>query len=144
MTSAGPSIAIHASAVAWAGRGILVLGGAGSGKSTLVAQLLAEGAYLVADDLVRLDSRDGVLHAIPNGATGLIELRGSGIFRIATTNGVPVNLCVELTSPIDQDRLPKCAAIPLVGTEVPVLRAAHQGRVVAGQVLMALCARRTD
>jgi HPr kinase/phosphorylase len=136
--------AIHASAVAWVGRGILILGEAGSGKSRLVGQLLAHGAYLVADDLVRLINRNGRLHARASGAPGLIELRGSGIFRIATMSGVPVNLCVQLASVDDQERLPERPALSLAGTEVPLLRAGRHDRLTAGQVLLALWARRTD
>ena len=144
MIPAGATAAIHASAVAWVGKGILILGEAGSGKSTLVGQLLAHGAYLVADDLVRLENRDGRLFARASGAMGLIELRGSGIFRIATTNGVPVSLCVELASAHDQERLPERAVLRLAGAELPVLRAERHDRLAAGQVLLALWARRTD
>ena len=136
--------AIHASAVAWAGQGVVLLGPPGSGKSTLVAQLLAEGAYLVADDLVRLTNRAGVLRAAASGAPGLIELRGSGIFRVATTNEVPVKLCIELAPTHGQDRLPECTVTRLAGVEVPVLRARRLDWLLAGQVLLALCAQRTD
>ena len=48
-------------AVAWCGRGILLLGAPGSGKTALCLELLAAGAYLVADDLVRLEPRGGTL-----------------------------------------------------------------------------------
>ena len=142
MTLAGPTGAIHASAVAWVGKGILILGESGSGKSTLVGQLLAQGAYLVADDLVRLEPRRGRLIVRASGAPGLIELRGSGIFRIATTNGVPVDLCVELAPADDRERLPARSAVTLAGIEVPMLRAERHDRLAAGQVLVALCGRR--
>lgn len=134
--------AIHASAAAWVGRGILLLGEPGSGKSTLLAELLAAGAYLVADDLVRLEMRDRVVCATSGGATGLIELRGNGIFRVATTDVVPVNLCVELTPAPERDRLPEGGMLRVAGTELPLLRAWRNGRFPVAQVLLALCARR--
>jgi HPr kinase/phosphorylase len=142
--SAAAPAAIHASAVAWAGSGILVLGAPGSGKSTLVAQLLAMGAYLVADDLVRLVNRAGVLVASGSGSgvVGLIELRGNGIFRVATTNEVPVSLCVELTSAPERDRLPERTAVRLAGVEIALLQAGSASRLAAGQILLALGARR--
>lgn len=141
MIAAVPPASVHGSAAAWAGMGILMLGDPGSGKSTMLAQLLAEGAYLVADDLVRLTVRDGVLYATASGATGLIELRANGIFRIATTNVVPVRLCVELTAAVERERLPERALFGFADAEVPVLRA---GRLTVAQILLALCARRTD
>ena len=144
MTAADPTAAIHASAVAWVGKGILLLGAPGAGKSTLVGRLLALGAYLVADDLVRLVNRGGRLEAAAAGAPGLIELRGNGIFRVATTNRVPVNLCVELAPADDRDRLPERSTTLLAGVAVPSLRAARLEHLAAGQVLLALCCRRTD
>jgi HPr kinase/phosphorylase len=144
LTSPDPTVAIHASAVAWIGKGVLVTGDAGSGKSTLVARLLAHGAYLVADDLVRLVNRGSRLEASACGAPGLIELRGSGIFRIATTNRVPVSLCVELAPANDRERLPERSTVDLAGVAVPVLRAERHDRLAAGQVLLALCCRRVD
>jgi hypothetical protein len=50
-------LALHASAVAFDGAGVLFLGGPNAGKSTLAARAQARGARLLADDLavVRLD-----------------------------------------------------------------------------------------
>jgi serine kinase of HPr protein (carbohydrate metabolism regulator) len=141
----GPSAGIHGSAASWAGRGVLILGEPGGGKSTLLAQLLAAGAYLVADDLVRVEARDGGLRAQPAaGASGLIELRSGGIFRVATTVGVQVNLCVEVTSAPERERLPLRATTRIAGVEVPALRSHGPGTPTVGQVLLALCARRAD
>lgn len=56
---------IHASAVSIDGRGVVIMGRAGTGKSSLALTLMALGAGLVADDLVRLRDRDGVLMAGP-------------------------------------------------------------------------------
>ena len=44
---------LHASAVLWHGRGVLIRGASrAAGKSSLALRLLAAGAMLVADDLV--------------------------------------------------------------------------------------------
>lgn len=45
---------LHASAVEWQGRAYLLAGKAGAGKSTLAAELLANGAKLISDDLTVL------------------------------------------------------------------------------------------
>ena len=129
----------------WPGRAAAscCLGDPDSGKSTLVAQLLAAGAYLVADDLVRLVGRAGVLHAEASGPTGLIELRGSGIFRIATTAwcpSEPLRRAHALCRPASVS--PSCTTSRLAGVEIPAVRVGGHDRLVVGQILLALCARR--
>ena len=134
--------AIHASFVAWCGHGILIRGESGSGKTALCLDLMAAGAYLVADDLVRLTPRDGTLWAEAAGATGLIELRCNGIFAVATSSGVRVSLCVELQAVSRQERLPETGVISLAGISVPRLRLPEGGVAGAGPVLVALFAGR--
>ena len=46
------STSIHASAIAWHGRGVLIRGESGSGKSSLACTLLERGALLVGDDRI--------------------------------------------------------------------------------------------
>ena len=50
---------LHASAVEWAGRAVLIAGPAGAGKSTLSAGMIARGARLIGDDLTVIDPRTG-------------------------------------------------------------------------------------
>ena len=45
---------LNASCVAWQGRGALILGRSGAGKSALALQLMALGADLVSDDRTEL------------------------------------------------------------------------------------------
>lgn len=137
-----PAGSRHGSAVAWCGRGVLVLGAAGSGKSALVAGLLLAGGYLVADDLVRLKHRAGRLLASGVAPRGLIELRGSGIFRTATTGEVPVNLCVEFVVSGAGERLPERTTSIVEGVDLPLLRVHPGGTAPVAGVLMALLGRR--
>lgn len=53
---AEPGLHLHAGCVDDAGRGILLVGESGAGKSTMVAHLLASGASLVNDEQVRVDA----------------------------------------------------------------------------------------
>ena len=50
-------IFIHAGAVGWRGRAIMLPGGSGAGKSTLVAELVKAGALYYSDEFAVLDFR---------------------------------------------------------------------------------------
>ena len=74
--SEGGADTIHASAVALDGRGLLILGAAGSGKSALALELMARGARLVSDDQVALSVEGGRLIArAPAAIRGRIETK---------------------------------------------------------------------
>jgi HPr kinase/phosphorylase len=84
--------AVHASCVVLGEDGILIRGPAGSGKSTLVRDLLGLGAIsgifaaLVGDDRVTLTPRHGRLVATPHPAlAGLLEIRGLGLQPVDAT-----------------------------------------------------------
>ena len=86
---------IHASCVALDGRGVLLLGPSGSGKSDLALRLIDSGFMLVADDRVRVEA--GTASA-PVALAGLIESRGLGIFRLDRhLDGATITLCVRLS-----------------------------------------------
>lgn len=61
---AGGVVFLHAGAVQVHGRLALVLGPAGSGKSTLVAHLLARGHRALGDDVLRFTPEDGRFSAV--------------------------------------------------------------------------------
>lgn len=52
---------LHAAAVAWNGRAILLTGADGAGKSTLAYACVRAGAQLLAEDMVCLAEEDGLL-----------------------------------------------------------------------------------
>jgi hypothetical protein len=57
-------VLLHAGAVAWNGRGVIIPGRSWSGKTTLVAELVRAGASYFSDEYAVLD-RDGLLHPYP-------------------------------------------------------------------------------
>ncbi len=64
----------HASCVAYGGRGVLILGASGRGKSALALRLMALGAVLVADDRTDLCREgDSVMARAPDAIKGMIE-----------------------------------------------------------------------
>jgi serine kinase of HPr protein (carbohydrate metabolism regulator) len=104
---------IHASAVNIGGRGVLIRGSAGSGKSSLLLQILSadpRDSHLVADDRVVLATDRGRLLASPPAAlAGLIEIRGQGILRLPFVSPVAVDLVADLAGAVDCPRLPTAA-----------------------------------
>ena len=65
--------AIHAGVVEWKGRALILPGGTHSGKSTLVAELLRQGATYFSDEYALVD-HEGIAHPYPRP---LLVRRGS-------------------------------------------------------------------
>ena len=87
----------QASCVAIGGRGLLIEGPSGSGKSSLALALIDRGASLVGDDGVRLSLADGRLWAHPAPATaGLLEVRNVGLVTLAAAPA-----CIALVLRLD-------------------------------------------
>lgn len=112
---------VHASCVAFGGRGVLILGPSGAGKSALALQLMALGADLVADDRVALRVQDGGLVAsAPPGLPPLIEARGLGLLRALLQPEARVVLAVDLGR-IEPDRLPPLRQMRLLEVAIPLV-----------------------
>ncbi len=78
------------------GRGLLIKGEPGTGKTSLALVLIDRGATLIGDDGVALSVEGDVLIAGPPNATaGLVEIRGVGIAP-ATCTAAPVALLLQL------------------------------------------------
>lgn len=115
---------IHATAVASEGRGILLAGPSGSGKSDLALRLIDRGARLVSDDYSNLRSRGGVLRvSAPETIRGKMEVRGLGLLEMDPQDDIPVCLFVRLDGAIE--RLPEGKeTVLLLEKSVPVFAVA--------------------
>lgn len=116
----GPAETIlHASCVALNGRGLLITGASGSGKSGLALALMSHGATLVADDRVIVRRRGGALLAEPPAPIrGLIEARGVGLLRAAVA--APVRLfAVVAMDRTETERLPPGREATILGAALP-------------------------
>ncbi|MCV2872261.1 HPr kinase/phosphatase C-terminal domain-containing protein [Defluviimonas sp. WL0050] len=112
---------LHASCVALAGRGVLIFGPSGSGKSGLALQLMALGCDLVADDRTAVATRDGVAVATaPEAIRGKIEARGVGLLRAETLAVARLALAVDLAH-LESERLPPLRTHSVLGVELPLL-----------------------
>lgn len=100
--SARDRIFVHAGAVAYGGRAIVVPGKSFSGKTTLVAQLLAAGATYYSDEYAVLDEH-GLVHPFPKplslrlqpGERQQTNQSVGDLGGVAGTEPVPVGLIVS-------------------------------------------------
>ena len=123
---------VHGTCVALGRRGVLLRGGAGSGKSDLALRFMAlpgEGALcpgLVADDQVYVSANpDGTLTAsAPPTIAGKIEVRGLGIMPVPFLPEAELVLVCDLVGGKDVPRMPPESekATVLAGVPLPTLR----------------------
>ena len=117
----GGALSLHASAVALEGAGLLILGAAGRGKSTLALRLIALGAALIADDRVLLRPVPGGAQLeAPQAALAAIEQRGLGLVPAPLGPPAPWRLAVR-TDRREARRLPPARRLRLAGASVRVL-----------------------
>lgn len=111
----------HGTCVAHGGRGLLILGTSGRGKSGLALQLIAYGAKLVADDQTNL-RRDGdrVIASSPAPLKGQIEARGLGILAAPTCDEADITLVADLDRE-ETDRFPPFRQIVILGRSLDLV-----------------------
>lgn len=115
---------LQAGCVSLDGRGLLIFGRPGSGKSRLALALLALGATLVADDLLHLRrAGDALIAEAPRGRSGLIEARGVGLLRAPAARAARIALAADLDR-AESDRLPPRRSARLLGVAIPLILAA--------------------
>jgi serine kinase of HPr protein (carbohydrate metabolism regulator) len=112
---------IHAGCVSSGGRGVLIAGRSGSGKSDLALRLIDRGARLVSDDYTVLHrAGDRLVANAPETIAGRIEIRGVGIVDLPADGDVPVSLIADLDGA--PERLPEAAAtVTILGVSLPSL-----------------------
>ncbi len=111
---------IHATCIALNGRGILLVGPSGSGKSDLALRLIDRGAELVGDDYVVLERDGPQIFAKPADALrGKLEVRHLGICQFPFRETAPLHLIVSLTEPTE--RLPDPRHRLILGVDLPLI-----------------------
>lgn len=95
---------LHATAVCIDGKGVLLTGPPGAGKSDLALRLIDGGAVLIGDDAVVLE--EGQLRA-PSRMRGKIEARGVGIVSVPhIAKPIALRLEVSLDGASNIERVP--------------------------------------
>lgn len=114
---------LHATCVSVDGRGLLITGPSGSGKSDLALRLIDGGALLVADDQSELSVGQGQLLAhCPAAIKGLIEARYIGPLPAPHAESAVIAAVLEPGTPEQLERLPGPATVTLLGVTLPLLR----------------------
>ena len=109
---------VHATTVAKDGRGVVIAGRSGSGKSDLALRLIDRGFVLVSDDQTMIiKSSEGLVASAPGTIRGKIEVRGVGILELPNQDTAAVSLWVQLS--YDIKRLPDSETYQILGVEVP-------------------------
>jgi hypothetical protein len=134
---------VHGTAVLLGGRGVLLLGPSGSGKSDLALRLIDAGATLIADDQVKLEVRNDRLHAGPHERLrGLIDLRGIGILRLPFEEGA-LDLVIEIAgSDALSDPLPPPSTASWLGVHLPTFKLDPGAASAVARIRMLLSAER--
>ena len=116
------SAALQATCVAVGGRGVLIEGAPGTGKSSLALALIDRGAVLVGDDGVLVETGVGRVVASPHpNIAGKLEVRGVGIIDLPVAAAVPIALVIRLDE--DAPRYVEAAETREIGgIAVPLIR----------------------
>lgn len=113
------SVLANVTCVAIGGRGLLIEGPPGSGKSSLALALIDRGAVLVGDDGISLETRADRCWALPPpNIAGLLEVRGVGPIKLPTTSA-PIALVLALDP--EAPRLPDPGTRIYAGCSLPLL-----------------------
>jgi HPr kinase/phosphorylase len=138
-----PCTSLHASCVSLSGRGVVLLGPSGSGKSDLALRLIDAGGRLVADDRLVVERRgERLIGRPPEAVAGLIEVRGLGIMRIEHCAATPLDLVVELGGAGPWPRVPEPATHEVLGIALRCLRLDPSAPSTCAKIKLALAAQR--
>jgi HPr kinase/phosphorylase len=129
----------HGTCIAIDGKGVLLRGRPGSGKSDLALRLIDAGARLVADDQTELTRRgDEIMARAPASIAGRIEIRGVGILACPSIATAMLHLVVDLVPAGAVERLPEAQTCTYEGRAIPLLALAPFEASTPAKIRLAL------
>ncbi|MEL0209845.1 MAG: HPr kinase/phosphatase C-terminal domain-containing protein [Novosphingobium sp.] len=132
------SRAAQLTCVAIGGRGLLIAGKPGCGKSSLALALIDRGAVLVGDDGVILAQQQGKLVASPHpNIAGKLEVRNLGLLDFPVSPPVPVAMILVL-DPEAPRFIEQPETVVIEGVNMPQVRLWPDGPVLALKAELAL------
>jgi hypothetical protein len=109
---------LHATSIVFCGRGLLLVGASGSGKSDLALRIMDAGGSLISDDYTELSVKDDQLFGSPPDAIkGMIEVRGVGLLKVPYIRSARLDVLVMCESKTVIERLP-----PVIHTNIEGIR----------------------
>lgn len=132
---------IYAGCISYKGKGILIMGDSGSGKSDLALRMIMEkGAKLVSDDRTNIENVNSRLIAsVPQNLSGLMEVRGVGILKFPFKASSPIDLVVQLVkTPEEMERLPEKETNMLENVILPQIKLYAFETSVLNKLILAL------
>ncbi|MCB1459685.1 MAG: HPr kinase/phosphatase C-terminal domain-containing protein [Nitratireductor sp.] len=139
-----PGINHHCCVVDIDGRGILIEGRSGSGKTSLALGLVdtcrsrGRVAHLVCDDQAILTCHDGRLFAnCPPLIRGKAEIRGFGITQVDSLDISRLVLAVRLVDDEDVPRMPEPRTGTYCGTALPLVTTPRRHEAQAIRIILA-------
>jgi len=135
-------LCLHASCVTLEGRGLLIRGASGSGKSVLALSLMALGASLVADDKVLVTLDEGVLIArAPEAIADMVEARGLGLLQADRCAESAICAVIDMDM-VETERLPAIRTVEMLGQTVTLLRKFDAAYMAPALLQYLKCGRR--
>ena len=97
---------IHASSIDINGKGVVILGKSGAGKSNLAIKLISMGAKLISDDQTHFKFKENkIIISKPKTTPNFIEARGIGLIKVPFVVSAKLFCFVKITN-LELNRLP--------------------------------------
>lgn len=142
---------IHACLLQLRGKGILIQGKSGSGKTSLLMGLLEtfkgsnEAAFLVSDDQVLVTVKNNCLFGrAPETIAGKVEIFGFGIIQTSHIDECKIHMSVHLVDDEEIVRMPENRTEKLFEVEVPAINVPMRHENQAKRIVIAKLATLFD